>query len=97
MSQEFLDEVLSSISPMAKAAVNMVAPNIVANPTFAAVAEMVKSLAEADGLSVSTFIQSGRAISVLQGLATQGKVPEKGDVSMSKCPKCHHVHYEFNQ
>lgn len=93
MSQEFLDEILSSISPMAKSMVGMMAPNIAANPTFTAIASMVQKLAENDGLSVSTFVQSGRAIQVLQSLAAGSSQPDKPDIEIMKCPKCNHVHY----
>lgn len=93
MSQEFLDEILSSVSPMAKSMVSMMAPNITSNPTFVAVAGMVQKLAENDGLSVSTFLQSGRAIQVLQSLAAGQGQPDKPDIEIMKCPKCNHVHY----
>lgn len=97
MSNEFLEEILSTLPSGARAVASMAAPTIASNPTFQAVADVVSKLAENDGLAISTFLKSGRALEVLRSLAAGQGQPGRSDIHVTKCPKCNHVQYALGE
>lgn len=93
MDDPILEEITSSLAPMVRALVAQYAPKITEHPTFQAIAEVVKTLADRDGLTVGTFISSGRAIEVMRALTAGEPSPEKPDIQIIRCPSCQHVMY----
>lgn len=93
MSDPILEELTSQLAPVAKALAAQFAPKITEHPTYQVFREVVQTLAEKDGLSISSFLSSGRAIEVLRSLAMGNGVPDKPDIQIIRCTECGHVMY----